>query len=342
MPDTYSTDALLGVVDGLKVAVPALLQRYFPVIEAQDTEFINFDILSKTRRIAPFVHPLVAGKIVANAGYQTKSFKPAYIKDKRQFNAYKSLQRAAGEPIGGNLSPQQRADINMARAMADQVDMINRRLEVMASEALRTGKVTVTGDEYPTVVVDFTRDAALSPAALTGTDAWDDAASTPLDDIRLYSLTMLQKSGVAGSDVIMGTGAVSAFMAHASVKGRLDNRNITQNLMNSSAVFSEGLTPLGTIDGFGIWTYGGWYVDPADDTEKEIFPAKQIALASPGIEGVQAFGAIQDPRAGFAAVPYFPSTWIDNDPPVQWLMMQSAPLTVPTRVNASLGATVLE
>jgi hypothetical protein len=58
--------------------------------------------------------------------------------------------------------------------------MINRRLEVMASEALRTGKVTVTGEQYPTTVVDYGRDAGLT-VVLTGANRWGQAGIKPLD-----------------------------------------------------------------------------------------------------------------------------------------------------------------
>ena len=343
MPGTYSSDALIAVVDGLKRPIPSLLQRYFPVQIAQATEFINFDIITKTRRIAPFVHPRVAGKVVKDQGYQTKTFQPAYIKPKSEFDPAKALERIAGEPIGGNLSPQQRQDANVRRMLQEHLDMIDRRLEVMAAEALRLGQVTVVGDEYPSSVVDFTRDAALEPATLGGTNVWDNAASTPLDNLLDWSLLTLQKSGVAARDAIMGVDAYKNFRKHASVTTRLDTRNVTGATAAPNAPFEEGLTFVGVIDGFNIFVYAGWYVDPADGVEKEIFGAKEVVLASSGIEGVQAFGAIKDAAAsgGLVAVPYFPKMWVDNDPGVQWLMTQSAPLIVPTRVNASLKAQVL-
>ena len=57
-------------------------------------------------------------------------------------------------------------------------------------------------------------------------------------------------------------------------------------------------------------------------------------------EGVRAYGAIRDEDAGFQALPYFAKSWKENDPSVRYLLMQSAPLTVPYRINASFCATV--
>ena len=40
-------------------------------------------------------------------------------------------------------------------------------------------------------------------------------------------------------------------------------------------------------------------------------------------------------------MPYFSKSWVEEDPAVRYLMLQSAPLVVPYRVNASLCAKVL-
>jgi hypothetical protein len=92
--------------------------------------------------------------------------------------------------------------------------------------------------------------------------------------------------------VIMGLDAWDNFSDNADVKARLDNRNTQGAVMAPGAQTQEGGIFRGTIDNFNIFTYAGWYVDPADDAEKEIFPAGEVVLTSGAIEGVRAFGAI--------------------------------------------------
>lgn len=341
MADQFSTTTLLGVVSGLLVPQPMLLRRFFPSVAESTAEEIAFDVLDKRRRIAPFVSPVIEGKIVESQGFTTKLFKPAYIKDKRIFNPSKALKRTPGEQIGGSLSPEERMNAILAQDLTEQVEMIERRLEVMASEALRTGKVTVVGDGYPSVVVDFGRDAALSPAALTSTARWGQSASDVATNLQTWAMLVLQLSGVAAVDLILGTDAWIGFRKDAYVKSNLDTRNVIGNALNTGAQLEEGLTFRGTLDGFNIWTYGGWYVDPADDTEKPIFPAAGCLMTGPGMEGVQAFGAIQDVDVGLIATRYVPKSWTQPDPSRRFLMMQSAPLVVPTRVNAALYTTVV-
>lgn len=342
MPNEYSTNQLIGVVQGFPPPPSALLDRYFGQQSVSDAEEIHFDLIPGKRRVAPFVSPLVEGKVVANRGFVTRTFKPAYIKDKRRFLPTDAVKRGIGEQIGGSLSPQQRRDANLAFQLQDMLEMISRRQEIMASEALRTGKVTVVGDNYPTQVVDFQRTAALTLTALAGTARWGQAAEAPLDDLQTMSDLVLKTSGTTPLDVIMGINAWKNFRKNATVVARLDNRNMQGNALATSNQFQEGLSFKGTIDGYNVFVYGGWYIDPTDDvTELEIWPNDQVVVTSGGVEGVRAYGAILDGRAGLKAMPYFPKMWEQEDPAVEWLMLQSAPLMVPTRPDASAMLDVL-
>ena len=56
--------------------------------------------------------------------------------------------------------------------------------------------------------------------------------------------------------------------------------------------------------------------------------------------GTRAFGQIMDPAFNYAALPYAPKTWVEQDPAQQLLLMQSAPIVIPSRVNASFSANV--
>src|SRR5215831_10014891 len=192
MADLFSTDVVNAVVASLFVAPQFLTERYFPNMQTSMTEEIHFDTLLGKRRISPFVSPLVEGQIVASLGYTTGTFQPAYIKDKRVFDMNRPLRRWAGEQIGGTMNPQDRLLALLAHDLQDQLDMLNRRLEVMAGEVLVTGKSTISGDKYPTVVIDFGRNANNSlPPALP----WTNATSDPGADLQNWQLYVLQQVG---------------------------------------------------------------------------------------------------------------------------------------------------
>jgi len=343
--DIFSPAVLNRVVQDLKDTAPSLflLDTFFRETSVSNQEEIFFDVLTGKPRLAPFVSPLVEGQIVHHQGYSTKSFKPAYVKDKRVYEDGRPVRRAPGEPIGAAIDAMARRQRLLAQDTVDQVNMINRRLEWMASEILRTGAVTVVGEKYPSTVVDFGRDPSLT-VTLSGTDLWNDAGSDPLGDLEDFSGLIREKSGANAVDVVMAENVWKALRGKQAVKDLLDKgRGLdmrTQLNLGPDAT-RNGATFKGTVGDFNLWVYTETYT--ADDgTTKKFVPDNYLLMASPdGVEGVRHFGAIKDEEAGFQALDYFQKSWTTPDPGVRYLLMQSAPLVVPYRVNATLSAKVL-
>lgn len=340
MADLFSTSTLNAIVQDLRVPAAGFAQKYFGQMQTFETEEIHFDIDNKPRRIAPFVSPLVGGKIVKSRGFQTATFKPAYVKDKRVFHPARSIKRAMGERIGGEpMSPDQRQQVLLMQDLQDQLEMLERRLEWMASQALLNGSITVAGEDYPSVLVDFGRSAG-NTIVKTGGNKWNDAGVNPLDDLQDWSDQMIKLVGVAMTDVTMTVDVWKIFRKNAFVEKRLDRMRGTSSIQQD-APNREGLIYQGTIDGFNIYTYSGWYVDPTTGVETAYLPAGTvIGAAGDAVEGVRNYGAILD-NDSMQAVPYFVKSWLENDPSMRYLLMQSAPLLTPYRVNATLRATVL-
>lgn len=339
--DRFSTEYLSGVVEDLKRPARWFLDRYFPRVETFSTEAIDFDVVDRKRRIAPLVSPFVPAKVMDKVGREVRSLTPAYTKDKRVFEPGIGFKRAVGEKIGGTVSPAQRVELAIVSEMSDQLDVLTRRQELMAAESVRTGKVVLSGDQYPAVTVDFQRAAALTPANLAGVNLWSASTSVPLDNLKTWALLVLKQSGVYPTDVVMAIDVFTAFVNHASVSDRWKSINSRQagTEIRLGAPLLEGAVYMGFIDGFDIWVYAGWYIDEAG-AEQEFLPAKYLVMASPaGVEGVRAFGAIKD-HASLAEAEFFPKSWEENDPSVRYIMLQSAPLMTPTRPNATLGVRV--
>ncbi|WP_387440316.1 major capsid protein, partial [Photorhabdus sp. RM105S] len=158
----YDTNVLVQLVPNLITSQNWLLDRFFPNIVTYETEVVSIDVDIGKRRMAPFVSPLVEGKLVESRQYQTNTFKPAYIKDKRAPDLRKPIRRQIGERIGGEYTAAEREMLNLQFEMADQIDMINRRLEWMAANALVKSQITVVGDGFETTVIDFGRSSNLT------------------------------------------------------------------------------------------------------------------------------------------------------------------------------------
>lgn len=348
MPGTliYDTNVLIQMVPNLKKSQKFLLDTFFKNVVTSDTEFVSIDVDVGKRRMSPFVSPLVEGKLVEQRRYQTNTFKPAYIKDKRAPDLRKPVRRMIGEKIGGDMSAGDREMANLTFEMEDQVDMIDRRLEWMAAQALQAGSVTISGEGFPTVVVDFGRDAALS-VALTGSAKWTPANvnagnATPSANLETWGHIMLKKSGGVATDLVFTTSAWLAFLADPVVKNAIWFPGSGQgNTVSIGAQIQRGAQYKGHWGQYDLWVYNDWYVDD-NNVEQPMLPDGTVIMSGPDLMGTRSFGSVLDPAFNYQALPYAPKTWVSEDPAQRFLLMQSSPIIIPSRVNASFAATVCD
>jgi hypothetical protein len=341
--DIFETHALIGVVRDLFVPSQFLLDTFFPTITTSDTEFVDIDVEIGRRRMAPFCSPAVQGRIVEGRSIQTNSFRPAYIKDKRAPDLKRPIRRAIGERIGGgDMSPAQRREANVAYEMLDQIRMIDRRLEWMAASAIQFGSVTVAGDGYPTTVVNFGRDPRLT-VALTGGTAWGQTgAPLPSAYIDTWANTVLQLSGAAPDTIMFDTSAYQAFISDHHVIRDL----VIPNALDASRMRLAGDRVMtgaifkGTWGAYALYVYNEFFIDPATDLEQRMLPVGSVFLASSEIAGTRSFSTIMDEDFDYVALPYAPKSWVIKDPSQRLLMMQSSPMVIPFRPNAGLFANV--
>lgn len=344
----YDTNTLIEVVQNLKTAESFLLDRFFPRSYVADSEYVSIDIDVGKRRMSPFVSPLVEGKLVEQRRYQTNTFKPPYIKDKRAPDLRRPVMRMIGERIGGEGDARKRFTENIAMEIRDQIDILTRRQEWMAAQALLTGTVTVSGEGFETSLIDFGRASSLT-VSLTGTSAWTAAnmpdtgtrSASPTGDIQGWQRQILKETGAKVTDLVFTTTAWEGFMMDPLVKGAIlfPNQNPSGNIIDPGAKIEKGAVYMGHWGQYDLWVYNEWYIDD-DNIEKPMLPDGTVILSGPALDGVRAFGQIMDPMFSYQGMSYAPKTWVENDPAQQYMLMQSSPLVIPSRVNASLCATV--
>lgn len=347
--DVFSVGALNKLLRTLKMPGSHIMDTYFPMIQREpNSEEIHFEKWNDKARITPLVSPLVEGKVVNDIGSQVESFRPAYAKDKRRWMPHRPLRRVAGEALGGSLSPQQRQNLLIRMTQEDQLRMLSRRWEVMCSELIRTGSVTVTGDEYPTQVVNFGRSASLTKT-LAGAARWGESGVSPSANLDTWVNEVLEASGVVSTVVTMDPLAWGYFKDDTAVQRKLDttqrtNMTITDDPAVQGAGSIEGQPKVnarfkGVLGDLEIWVYQDKYLNDSG-VETKIMPDYTVIVGGPGAEGTRAFGAIQDEEAGYSAEDFFIKSWITKDPAIRWMLLQCAPLPVLYRPNGTLAATV--
>lgn len=338
----FDTAGLVQVVPTLLTPQTWFLDRYFPNVVMSDTEYLAIDVIIGKRRMSPFVSPLIEGKLVEALRVQTNVFKPPYIKDKRAPDLRRPIRRMVGERLGGgDMTGAEREQANIQFEMEDQLQMIQRRLEWMAIQELRTGTVVVAGDGFPTTTIDFGRPSGQT-IVLSGGARWGQAGVSPVASILAWSKLILKSTGATPTDVIMTDDAFALFLADPLVVASVFYPTLAGfgNAINPGSQMQKGAINKGQWGQFTIWVYQDWYVDD-NNVEQPMLPAYTVLMASPQeLMGTRAFAQIIDPEFNYQSMMYAPKTWVTQDPAQRLLMMQSAPLPIPGRPGASLGATV--
>lgn len=339
----YSTVELIRALDAMDRPTAWLRDTMFGNIVTSDAEEIAIDRLLKRKKMAPFVSPDVPAKERALRGRKVETFKPAYVKPLNTIRPNDLVKRAHGEPIGGTMSLADRRPQIINQTLLDQDDEITRREEWMCAQILKTGSVTVSGEDYETQVVDFQRPAGHS-MALTTTDRWGETGVDPLKTIRTLATTVQKGSGAVVTQVIMGAEAAELFQNDEKVQKIMENRRSSDTAafrLTQDAAGAQGSPAayLGSIGQFDYWTYSQWFEDDAGN-EIELWPTYGVGLMAPnGFAGNMAYGAILDMES-LASVSRFPSNYTEKNPSRELLMTQSAPLPVPSDITASAFMTV--
>jgi hypothetical protein len=245
------------------------------------------------------------------------------------------------------MSPQQRLLEAVAANLQDQLEMLTRREEWMASQALRLGQVTVQGEGYPTKIVNFGR-AAGQTVTLTTTARWGESGVKPLDNLKTWAATGMTNGGGNMSNVIMDPLAWSLFEKDTDVQALLTAQaqrgggpSIPQEPVLQWNENREDLVIFrGILGDFRFWTYQNTYQDDSG-VEQKMLPDYTVIMGSPGrLQGTRCYGYVKDLKSNMQSTRFFVKSWENEDPSVRFVLMQSAPLVVPFRPNASFAATV--
>ena len=347
----YDLVTLLAVLRVQKLPKTFWLSNFYNRQINFTTEKIAFDQVNEDyRRLAPFVAPNVAGKIIGSKGSSLLEFKPAYVKPKHAIKPNDvAFVRRPGEAIGaGSLTPVQRRDAQIAQILEQHRAMHTMRQEWMAANAIINGTVDVEGDGYPKVTVDFKRDASLTEV-LSGGALWSaTSTATPLTDIYDMRRTSNALCGAVIRDLVFGSEAWNAFTKFPEVEKLLDNmaRGSASDFTRLNDGFADTTEFLGTLVGVNgagltrLWLDSTQYVDDAGVTQFMLDQKCVVGVDSAMVEGHRCFGAILD-HDSLQALEMFPKMYRQDDPSVEYVLTQSAPLMVPKQPNATFKLKVL-
>lgn len=347
--DLYDLFTLDSVFRQVKKPAPPFWLTLFTRQINFDTPEIYFEkVFGDDRALAPFVVPTAQGRPQKLDGFQALALAPAYVKILDVVNPQMHIARMPGEAFGGSLTIEQRRNAVIAELLRRARLKFQNRNEWLAAKAIQDGAVTIAGEDYPSTLVDFRRDASLT-VTLAGAAQWDETTADPLGDLKDARLTANDLSGVRISKIIFGGNAWNLFAARVDLKELMDTRyggrEVRVTLISDD--FQGGQEYMGSIAGLNgagrmeLWVDTSQYIDPEDGAQKYYLDQDTVVGVSEAVEGVRCFGAIMDADAGYRPLEYFFKNWRNPNPSTEQLLSQSAPLMVPKNPNATFSIKVV-
>lgn len=347
--DIYDPRTMQKLISRMPPVHTFLKSKFFKNVKTFTTESVDVDFKKGNRKLAPFVHRRIGGKTVPNTGYTTKTYTPPYVAPDKVTTIDDILKRAAGESLYNGLTPEQRAVKKMAEDYSELDEMITRREEWMAAQAIFTGTIPVVGESLnETIDFNFTNKETLAAAK-----KWNAKEGDPLSDIKRWR-KKVQETGFVNCNIcIMSDDVADVLVNNEKIKSLLDVKNYELAVIKPREL-PGGVTYIGTLQGLGLdlYTYNEWFLDdwtnPEKPENKPLVPAGTIALLSTSAAYSMYYGAVTIVKSKggvetFATVeaPRVPATWIERKPIRRFLQISSNPLPVPHEVDSWFVAKVL-
>lgn len=337
----YDTRELVGVMRQSLPPTTFFLATFFKQTKVSMAKTVEIDIIKGKRKVAPYCRPISEGKIMDNMGFSTNFYQPPYMKPRKTLSPSDLGKRLPGNTIYDvGMDPASIASSAVGTKLAELDQAITFAEEIQASQALQTGKITITGDGYDNVQIDFLMNSTHLPV-LSGADRWNQTTGTPLEDLTGWQRDLILTDSALQADVaIFGSNAWVDFKAREFGVGktfdmtRVDNGQIVPNKL------PEGVIYLGYLkeQGVDMYLYNGMYEDGNGDTQPLMDPNK-VLLGSTSAMCIRHYGMIEDFEAP-GMLKRFPKSWITKNPSVLHILLQSAPLMAIHQPDAFVCATV--
>jgi hypothetical protein len=287
----YETKTMLAPFEQGPLVPSFLRDTFFTGRDYPATPLIEFDFRRGRRKMAPFVAPLVGGKLMERQGFETRFFRAPRIAPVRALRTPDLEARLPGETIYSQRSPADRAAELLAEDAVFCDEAISRREEWMCRNVLVNGAITVTADTGYQMVVDYTQSSAgaannhFVPAV-----KWDVASgSDPLDDLEKARLATIKDSGIAPNVALFGVNAAKVFMRNPQVAALLDKMRYTIATVEP-IIQSDSVVRIGRVPGMELYEYAEYFEDDAG-TIFPMLPDNFVMLLSTNVPNKIVYGA---------------------------------------------------
>lgn len=331
----YTTREMMEAIDQTPPVRTFLQKTFFPGEETHVSEKVEFDVRKGKRVMAPLVSPRKGGKVITRQGFRTNQFTTPKIAPERPLTIDDISQRAIGENIYSQRTPEEREDELLAKDMTDLEESIARRKEWMCRQILFEGKIDVQDEEEG---IDVQIDFGFTNIVVLGADEqWTLASVDPLKVLRDTRKKIIKATGKAPDMAIFSSDVIEDFINNAFVQKAMNVLNM-KNVVIEPRVVDPALTFYGRIAelDLDIYTYDEWFLNDEGEDEAMI-PEGTVLLGHSDGEGQVEYGSVtqmEDKKFVTYEGKLVPKQYADEKNEVKMLRLTSRPLPRPFDVDS--------
>ncbi len=262
---------------------PMFLSGWFqsPPQNFHRSEKVEIDVERDEPNVALPVQDLDTGfRHNKNTKFTNKEWTPPVFNEAAIVKGWDTLKREPGEIPYSDGEFIGRARARALRSLPKLERKIRRAIELMASQVLQTGKISIKDSTGALYEEDFEAKDTHFPNAAT---TWGDSGADPLNDLQGLAQKIRRHGKTRPRVLIFGETAFGKFIDDATVQKRLDNRNmklgeVAPEVRGAGATF-QGFVWIGHYR-FEMWTYDGFYIDPETNTDKSFVDDNNVIMLS--------------------------------------------------------------
>lgn len=289
----HETYKLINTIKKMYPVLEFFHNRYFPDGKVFYANKALIETKKQGRKVAPFVVPVVGGIVMEHEGYRAYDVEAPYIAPKMPITAQELENKAFGESPESGRTPAQRENEIESEHMDDLRNSICRRIELMCSEVITTGKVLM---KHFATAEDAARDVNYTLKYLQFyehefknryqfTKSFTDMTASE-KILEFYKMAaVLRARGIRATDIVMTADVSMLLMSDIDFlefynKAKVEFGDIKQEELPEGVVCNGKININGIV--MTMFTYDEAYED-LDGEVKEIFPRGTIAFLHPGI-----------------------------------------------------------
>lgn len=288
--ETYK---LIKTIEKMYPVVTFFKDRYFPDGKTFYSQKALVEMKKKGRKVAPFVIPIVGGIPMKSEGYRAEELRAPYIVPKMEITEEELEKKAFGESPESNRTPADREKEIQSEHMDDMRNAIYRRMELMCTEIITTGGVTMKhyataedaakDEKYDLKRFQYYEHEFKNKYLFTADFKTMTAKERIMEFYKIAAI--LRKRGVRATDIVMTSDVSMLLMTDPDFLEYYDKKKVDTGEIRQ-AELPEGVVRNGDININGVvmtmFTYDCEYED-LDGTAKEFLPAGTIAFLRPGM-----------------------------------------------------------